>query len=527
MVDSRADALLVTAPAGMIRGVHLKRADVLAFRGIPFAAPPTGERRFRAPRPAEPWAGILDASEFGPVAPQDRLGPFSGASASLERSEDCLTLNVLAPARKAVAENAGAENASAKNAGAENADADGARGATEHPLPVMVYIHGGAYSVGAPADLPDRGSNFARRGVVHVTFNYRLNAFGYLDFSAYGFDNNLGLRDQVAALEWVRDNIAAFGGDPANVTVYGESSGGNAVTTLLATPAAKGLFTRAIAQSPPSNAVYESATTRGWADEFFEILGVPAGGEAEALRSTPAPELVAAARRLFVRVPDTSPGAQAFSPVIDGYYLPAHPLDAFRDGATHPVALLIGTNDREGSVFTGKRTILASTPTRLRGILRSAPEAAAAQLLAEYGYPSARAGLDLAGDFAFWRPAERAAEGHSRTAPTYLYRLDFAPRLMQLIGLDATHGADLLTVFGRTRTPVGRAISLLGGGRALDAVSERMQDHWHRFAVDGSVGPEWPAYDEESRRSLVFDEVDRVETDGRRAKRLAWQRAGW
>lgn len=510
MVDSRADALLVSAPAGMIRGIRLKRADVRAFRGIPFAAPPTGALRFRAPRPPTRWEGVLDASRFGPVAPQDRLGPFSGASRSLERSEDCLTLNVLAPGEAA-----------------DVAGRRGVAGVAENPLPVMVYIHGGAYSVGAPADQPDRGSNFARRGVVHVTFNYRLNAFGYLDFSAYGYENNLGLRDQVAALEWVRDNIAAFGGDPANVTLYGESSGGNAVTTLLAVPAAKGLFARAIAQSPPSNAVYESATTRGWAAEFLDILGVPAGSEVEALRSTSAPKLVAAARRLFVRVPDTAPGAQAFSPVIDGDYLPVHPLDAFRDGATHPVALIIGTNDREGSVFTGKRMILASTPARLRGILRSAPTEAAAHLLAEYGYPSARGGLDLAGDFAFWRPAERAAEGHSRTAPTYLYRLDYAPRLMKLIGLDATHGADLLTVFGRTHTPVGRAISMLGGGRELDAVSERMQDHWHRFAVDGSVDEEWPVYDERNRRSLVFDDVDRIEADGRRERRVAWQRAGW
>jgi len=191
------------------------------------------------------------------------------------------------------------------------------------------------------------------------------------------------------------------------------------------------------------------------------------------------------------------------------------------------VPLIIGTNDREGSIFTGKRMILASTPTRLRGILRSAPAAAAAHLLAQYGYPSRSAALDLAGDFAFWRPAERAAEGHSATAATYLYRLDYAPQLLRLLGIDATHGADLLTVFGRTRTPVGRVISVLGGGRALEEVSERMQRHWHRFAVDGSVDATWPAFDTQHRRALVFDEVDRIETDGRRSKRLAWAAAGW
>jgi para-nitrobenzyl esterase len=331
-----ADALEIATAGGTVRGILV--GDVREWRGIPFAAPPIGALRFRAPAPALPWTGVRDTTEFGPVAAQDRKGPFSGAEAATPRSEDCLTINVAAPA-------------------------DATTG-----LPVMVYIHGGGYSVGSPRDTAFRGVNFAGRGVVHVTFNYRLNAFGYIDFSEYGADSNLGLRDQVAALEWIRGNIAAFGGDPANVPVYGESSGANAVTTLLALPAARGLFARAIAQSPPSNAVYRPELTRAWARKFLEILGVTPGGEAEALHMTDATALVTAARILFMRVPDEYPGDQPFSPVIDGDYLPTHPVEALRAGRGHPVPLIIGSNGREGSVFFGKRFILATSPTRIGGL---------------------------------------------------------------------------------------------------------------------------------------------------------------
>ena len=485
-----ADTLEIPTAGGIVRGIL--DGDVRTWRGIPFAAPPIGELRFRAPAPAAPWTGVRDASEFGPSAPQDRKGPFSGAAANTPKSEDCLTLNLIAPA-------------------------DHASG-----LPVMVYINGGGYSVGSPRDSAFRGANFARRGVVHVTLNYRLNAFGYLDFSAYGVDNNLGLRDQVAALEWVRENIAAFGGDPDNVTVYGESSGANAVTTLLTLPAANGLFARAIAQSPPSNAVYRPDLTRAWAREFMEILEVAPGGESKALRTSSTESLVTAARLLFMRVPDEYPGDQAFSPVIDGEYLPEHPVEALRAGRGHPVPLIIGSNGREGSVFFGRRRILATSDSRIEGLLAESSPEAARRLRAVYRMPKRRGRLDFGGDFAFWLPTYQIAAGHSSIAPTWMYRLDYAPRLLRVLGIDATHGADLLTVFERTRTPVGRLTTLMGGSRALSAISRRMQDYWLRFAIDGSVDAAWPGHDAIARASLVFDNPDRVEDDSRSDRRLAW-----
>jgi para-nitrobenzyl esterase len=485
-----ADSLEIAIANGSVRGIL--EGEVRHWRGIPFAAPPVGDLRFRAPRPASSWTGVRDATEFGPVPPQDRKGPFSGAKAETPRSEDCLTINVVAPAQPAIG------------------------------LPVMVYIHGGGYSVGSPRDTAFRGLNFARRGAIHVTFNYRLNAFGYIDFSEFDADNNLGLRDQVAALEWVRDNISAFGGDPANVTVYGQSSGANAVTTLLALPAARGLFARAIAQSPPSNAVYHPDVTRAWAREFMEILGVTPGGEADALRSTDATALVTAARILFLRVPDEYPGDEPFSPVVDGDYLPEHPVEALRAGRGNPVPLIIGTNDREGSVFFGKRFILATSPSRIDGLLAGSSAAAARELRSVYQLPRRRGRLDFGGDFAFWLPTYQIAAGHSAIAPTWLYRLDYAPPLLHLVGIDSTHGADLLTVFDRARTSVAKLTTLVGGRKALAALSERMQDYWLQYAIDGTVDAAWPQHDASSRAGLIFDNPDRVENDSRSDRRRAW-----
>jgi para-nitrobenzyl esterase len=220
----------VRVSGGMIRGAQLGTNRV--WRGIPYARSTAGELRFRAPEPPESWEGIRDASQFGPVATQAYRGQFRGVGPGVPSGEDCLNINVLRPA--------GAEVSS-------------------EGLPVMVFIHGGGYSAGSSRDHTSSGDAFVRdASVVFVSFNYRLGALGYLDFSSLStperrFDSNIGLRDQVAALEWVRDNIREFGGDPDNVTIFGESAGGNAVTTLMVTPAATGLFAPRAhpAEAPP------------------------------------------------------------------------------------------------------------------------------------------------------------------------------------------------------------------------------------------------------------------------------------
>ena len=324
------------------------------WRGIPYAAPPTGKRRFRAPAPVIAWEGVRDASAFGPIAPQDRNGQFR-VRTNAPMSEDCLTINVIAPLDPAPS-----------------------------LRPVMVFVHGGAYSVGSSREIRKQGETLVREGdIVFVNFNYRLGALGYLDFTTFStkrrkFESNLGLRDQVAALRWVHDNIAAFGGDPENVTLFGESAGGNAVTTLMTVPSAKGLFARAIAQSSPANAIYPADITASWARDFVELLSETVDNSStesttpedvgQLLTHASVDDLVAATTRLQLRLPDAAPGTIALCPVIDGDFLPERPLDAFKAGRAHPVPLIIGTNDREGSLFRGRLDILATTPPRIRAI---------------------------------------------------------------------------------------------------------------------------------------------------------------
>jgi len=532
------DPLEVTVAAGVLRGV--RERGIRAWRGIPYAAAPVGDLRFRAPAPVQPWPGVRDAAAFGPVAPQSHKGQFVGAHPRIPQSEDCLNLNVIAPD--------------------EPVDPEALR-------PVMLFVHGGAYSVGSSRENPRQGEGLVRRGgIVYVGINYRLGALGYLDFSRYStptrpFESNLGLRDQVAALAWVRANIRAFGGDPDAVTLFGESAGGNAVTTLMTVPSAAGLFHRAIAQSAPPNAVYPPALTAEWAATFVGILadqsiGAPATGvhpvhpavrraggqdalagaaespvisgltDAEAVRllveADPA-RLAGATTTLTVRSPDQYPGTIPLCPVIDGDFLPERPLDAFRDGRAHRVPLIIGTNEREGSLFSGRIDILASTPPRMRAVFANTKKKAKKALKAQYpGMPAPRAALDFGGDYSFWYPSVKVAERHSRYAPVYFYRFDAAPRLLRRMGLDATHGLELFPLFDRLDGWFGRGMTVLGGRRAFKAIGARMQVWWLGFAATGEPDAAWPAYTEADRLTLLIDTHDRLVSDPHAERRVAW-----
>ncbi len=479
------------------------------WRGIPYAAAPVGPLRLRRPEPVRAWAGVRTARAFGPIAPQDRNGQFR-VRTNAEMSEDCLTLNVIAPT-------------------------DATEGS-----PVMVFVHGGAYSVGSAQEVRKQGEGLVRRGgVIFVNFNYRLGALGYLDFTelstrARRFDSNLGLRDQVAALGWVHDNIALFGGDPSRVTIFGESAGGNAVTTLMAVPAAAGLFCAAIAQSASPNAIYPAEVTARWAREYVELLSETvdnsstestSGEDAAALLAqASAEQLVAATTRMQLLTPDRAPGTIALSPVIDGDFLPERPLDAFKAGRAHRVPLIIGTNDREGSLFRGRLDILATTPPRIRAIFANTRKRARKELKAQYpGLPAPRPAADFGGDFAFWFPSVKVAERHARFAQVFFYRFDVATRLLRWMGLDATHGVELFALFDRMDGVFGRGLGVVGGRGALKRAGSRMQRHWLLFASTGSPGSEWPRYTPKRRRTLIIDRIDRVEEDPRADRRRAWQ----
>ncbi len=497
----------VEVTGGVVEGTV--RRGLCMWRGIPYAAAPIGQLRFRAPAPVVGWAGIRDGSEFGPIAPQDRNGQFR-VRTNAPMSEDCLSLNVIAPLEPVEA------------------------------APVMVFIHGGAYSVGSAREILGQGEGLVRQGgVVFVNLNYRLGALGWLDLSSFStadrpINANLGLRDQIAALEWVRDNIATFGGDPHRVTLFGESAGGNSVTTLMTVPTADGLFSRAIAQSSPANGIYPPEVTRTWASEFLELLSeevddtavesTSAEDAAELLANASVDAVVRATTRLQLLMPDRYPGTVALSPVIDGELVPERPLDAFKGGRAHPIPLIIGTNDREGSLFRGRLDILATTPPRIRAIFANTPKKSRRALKAQYpGLPATRPAADFGGDFAFWYPSVKVAERHSRFAVVYMYRFDASTRLLRLRGLDATHGLELFALFDRMNGLLGRGIGALGGRRAFQRAGERMQRWWLSFAHTGNPGDDWPRYTPRRRRTLIIDSVDRIEKDPRGVRRLAWQ----
>jgi para-nitrobenzyl esterase len=426
------------------------------------------------------------------------------AEARASMSEDCLSINVIAP------------------------------GKPVEKAPVMVFIHGGAYTTGSSREIPRLGEALVDQGgVIFVNFNYRLGALGYLDFTRYSrpetrFESNLGLRDQLAALEWVQQNIESFGGDPDNVTVFGESAGGNAITTMLAVPAANGLFARAIVESACPVAVYTEELTREWAADFVAILREvthdPESPESDLLLGASAQALVRASSIMRQRTPDAAPGTIAFCPVVDGEILPELPVDAAMAGRTHPVPLIIGTNAREGTLFRGQLDLLATTKPRIRAVFAKTEREARARLFAEYrALPRRRSAAQFGGDFAFWYPSIRYAEGHSQHAPVRFYRFDISTRALKYAGLEATHGLELFALFDLADTPLARAAGVLGGRAAFKRAGDRMRARWLGFARNGDAGEDWADYSVDRRATLIIAEHDRMELDPHRTRRIAWQ----
>ncbi|MDL5154983.1 carboxylesterase/lipase family protein [Actinomycetospora termitidis] len=499
MERTRTDVEVLTT-AGAVRG--RERGGLLSWRGIPYAAAPVGPRRWRAPAPAEPWSGVRDATTFGPVPPQERTGEFLGAGKDTPMDEDCLTLNVVAPSAP-----------------------------SEQPRPVMVWFYGGAFVVGAASASTYRGYGLVRTGdVVYVSVNYRLGALGYLDFSAFGseerpIESNLGLRDQLAALRWVRDNIAAFGGDPDDVTIFGESAGAISVTTLMTVPSARGLFHRAIAESSAPGVAYSRERAGAWGGRFVEELAHVMGrsGDPVGLLDTASTDQLLHAARRFRHVADETPGVLMTAPVVDGDLLPEAPLDAFAAGRSHPVPLIIGTNDTEGRLFElpGLRMDLMVTDERADAVFAATQPELRDQVLAAYrGTPHRR---DLGGDYLFWYPSVQVMEAHSAAGnAVYAYRYDLAPRLMHLLGLRATHGAELYAVFGLGGSRFSRVMTALGGRRALSVISRSVRRDWTTFARTGAPASHWPRYTVEDRLTRIIDAHDRIESDPRRGRRLAW-----
>jgi para-nitrobenzyl esterase len=502
-----AERPVVETAYGPVCGIDDGR--IKAWKGIRYAAPPVGELRWRAPQPPNPWVEPADASRVGPVCPQP-TDPRMPIDLGAPQGDDCLTLNVWA-------------------------SSDTSPGDAK---PVMVWVHGGAYILGSSAQPLYDGRVLATGGeVLIVSVNYRLGALGFLDLSPFStpratFDTNLGLRDVLFALQWVRDNVAGFGGDPERVTLFGESAGGGVVTTLLASPSAAGLFSAAIAQSSPATSIYDAARSRVVAERFVHALGVDDG---EGLAAAPTAAVLLASKRVFDEVPLVTPGTLAFAPIVDGDVVPDYPVAVARAGRTHPVPLIIGTNKHEAALFRFmKLPLMPITPQAIKAMFAQIASEqpglqlpSEAQLGATYRGRGKTPGMGMARDLGFRMPTIWMAEGHATVAPVHVYRFDWATPMLRLLRLGAAHATELPYVWGNLVAGPKDPTFKLGGLKAGCAVSERMRTRWRNFAVSGEpsglVGdPEWRPYRRDDRATLVIDKQDAVVDDPDRAFRAAW-----
>jgi len=490
---------VVKTRQGEVRG---RRADGMhVFKGIPYAATPFGPHRLRPPQPVEPWTGRRDALTYGPKSPQlpypppiDRLIPELAMP-----GEDCLTLNVW------------------------SADLGSAR------QPVMVWIPGGMFEFhGTSASPWYDGSRFARDGIVCVTINYRVGAEGFLYLN--DGNANRGLLDQIAALEWVRENIATFGGDPGNVTIFGESAGAMSIAALLAIPRAVGLFQRAIAQSGAAHPVMSAATAIRVGQQLAARLGVVPSREA--IAAVPMARLLQAQAALHADLDaQPAPGRwghevavslMPWQPVIDGDVLPARPIDRIAAGAAAGVDILVGTNTDEHRMF-----LVTS------GAIDQVTSEALAALVTTYGLPvqptlaayrAAHPGGGAGDLFAaiqtdwYWRiPAMRLADAHATPASrTYMY--EFAWRSPQFAGrLGACHALEIPFVFDM----LGSGTKTLWGATPPQQLADTMHAAWVAFAANGDPG--WPRYDQRSKSTMRFDLVSEVVDDPRSGERALWK----
>ncbi len=484
---------VVTTSAGRVRGQV--RDGVARFLGIPYAAPPVGALRFAAPQAPVPWDGVRPATAFGPTPPASGYrAPFDAILHQVSvPGEDWLTLNVWTPD-------------------------PGAAG-----LPVMVWVHGGAFVNGNTATPMYDGTAFARDGVVLVTLNYRLGVDGFALLP--GAPANRGLLDQVAALEWVRDHVAAFGGDPARVTVFGESAGAMSITSLMAAPRARGLFARAITQSGATQAAADPADAALVTAELAAALGREA--TADGLREVPLDDLLVAQRRVseaLALTPDPArfgptvvASLMAFVPVVDGDLLPQHPLAALAAGASSEVALLTGTTAEEFRFFLVPTGVTAAmTEQSLAGYLaaRGVPDAVAAAYRA--GRPAASPGDLLAAVLtdAFFRLPALAVVRARRPAGSWVYEMAWGTTHR---GLGAAHAMDLPFVFDTLGSDGAAGLT---GPNPPQPLAEAMHAAWVRFATTGDPG--WSPYGEQ-RPVMVFDAGSSVQTPApREGERAVW-----
>ena len=492
--------LVAKTGSGKVEG-ELKESGILVFKGIPYAKPPVGELRFKPPQPPKPWSYTFKAAMFGPVAPQAENE--IGSTAAQEQSEDCLSLNVWTPA------------------------------ADDKHRPVMVWIHGGGFTNGSGSDDWYDGSTFTERGdVVVVTLNYRLGALGFLYLGGvggpeYAQSGNLGLLDQVAALKWVRDNIAAFGGDPGNVTIFGESAGSMSVCTLMGMPAARGLFQKAIGESGALNLINNRNFASGITRQFMSYAGVT---DMAGLLSLTTEQILKAQSDLLNREGRVG---TPLGPVIDGSVLPEPPLHAIANGSAAKVDFLTGTNLDEVRFWLIAVPLLAVAPLQTAAtympMLGKVLGANANTIAASYKArrPEATDGdvtMAIMTDVMFRVPQIRVVEAQSAEQPkTFMYLFTWPSPVSDGI-LRSCHALEIPFVFNHLHAT--NTVEFMGSDPP-QKLADIMQNTWIAFAKTGDPNnksvPYWPAYNTQTRATMELNVNPTVVNDPYGADRLVWK----
>lgn len=465
---------------------------VTIFKGIPYAK----ANRFEAPVQADSWEGIRSCRQYGPVSPQGARSGWANDEIAFAfnwndgvQGEDCLRLNVWTPALDS------------------------------RKRPVMVWLHGGGYSAGSGQELPSYdGTSLAfAEDVVVVSINHRLNVLGFLDLSAYGEkyakSANAGLLDIVASLKWVRDNIAAFGGDPSNVTIFGQSGGGGKVTTLLATPCAKGLFHKAIVQSGSMLRTMESKYSRKIGIATVRNLGLDASS-IDKISEVPYGELLAAGDKAIAQVKAEADrdGVASFifgwAPTVDGAVLPSQPFDPQAPAISADIPMIIGTTRHEFSMTTYVPALRNAGREEVIGILKGRYGEGTERFLELFAkaYPGSKPADMLDADFVF-RPSaieQALRKSLQGAAPVYMYMFNWESPVLDGI-LRSTHCMEIPFVFNNA----DRHASMTGGGAQAMELASKMSHCWAEFARCGKPSaeglPEWEPFEAEKRAVMFFD----------------------
>jgi para-nitrobenzyl esterase len=518
---------VVETAYGKVRGY--RNEGIITFRGVRYGASTEGKNRFMPPQKQAPWTGVRDASSYGYSAPQTNpatrggIGPETeigrimsasdGARVPPAESEDCLFLNIwtpgLGPAKK---------------------------------RPVMVWLHGGGFSSGSASPLLYDGTNLAQRGdVVMVGINHRLNVFGYTHFGDFGrqeyaHSGNAGQLDIIAALEWIRDNIDRFGGDPKRVMIFGESGGGAKVSMLLASPPAKGLFHRAVIESGPGIKVAE----RGRATKASELLLSKLGLDSKRLpeiQKLPTDKILAA---YFSTTADLAKqggsgglGSGAFSPVLDPVVLPAHPFHPKASSVSEDVPVIVGWNKTESTLFSQDKQVFsldeAGMRKRVEGLAGKDTDELIKAYKSEYPRLSPSAIYFYISSYSMMGAGSVAiAERKSALgkAKPYLYRFDWECPVYNGKFI-SPHGLEMPMVFDNVE---GGGSFITGGSENAKKLAAKMSETWIAFATTGDPNskksglPQWPPYDSQKRATMLFDNESRIANDPLKAQRIIFSR---